>query len=357
MVIPGPDNPRALFQLFLSFDADIGVSSILDGVAFGNNDPRQIFHAALGRLPESAALSVPAEGYSPGAHLLNALQGVEFQRGFVRLFCSAFPEKRRHFFIHIPKSAGTDLIANLSPRFPTLDWVLTHEAWTTKPALFSRIAALVHESQFSPDLFIHGHMGLHWVLSQKLLRYGDEIFTVVRDPIDAALSQVNYILTRLLKSGADPNPRPDLAKWLEALGLARLETETPRSRLLELAQRALRIPSLVPDNPLCHSLGLLPGGGRTNARVALENLVIANVELTDTDRYQGWLREKFGILAKSRHNASRPILTRDILTREDRDYLDGIVAEDREVYERVRTALAHGNTASIIATRLNIAAH
>src|SRR5581483_426435 len=158
MMIPSPDNPRALFELFLAFDSKIGLPSILQNVSFRGSDPRQIFYAVLGRLPESAMLSAPRRDYDPSKHLLNALNSAEFQKGVLRLFCNAFPEKRRKVFIHIPKSAGSDLAANLSPRFPSLSWNLMEEGWTSKEVLFSRIAAVVREIRFSSDLFFHGHM-------------------------------------------------------------------------------------------------------------------------------------------------------------------------------------------------------
>jgi len=354
MMIPSPDNPRELFQLFLAYDSDIGLPSILKNVSFVRSDPRQTFYAVLGRLPESAALSVAPLDYNPRRHLLSALHSMEFQRSVMRLFCNAFPEKRRKIFIHVPKSAGSDLAMNLSPRYPSLSWNLTQEGWTTKESLFSRIAAVMREIYFSPDLFLHGHIELPWVLAHKLLRYGDDIFTIVRDPIASTLSQVNYILTLLLESNTYSPPRPDVIAWLRLLGLSQLDPEMSQAALLELAIRVLRHPELVHPNILCRALAPVGKDGQVSAQAALQNLIIANVEITDTQRYQRWLRHRWSIESQSRQNASRPIVSREMLATSDLEYIESIIVEDRKVYDRIQAALSVSDAPSIMADRLGI---
>jgi len=357
MRVSSPESARALFQLFLFFDADVGLPSIIEKIEFGEPDPRQICRVALNRLPESAALSVVRPDYDPASHLTSTLRSTEFQKGFVSLFSNAFPEKRRRIFVHVPKCAGTDLIAHLTRLYPSLGWALTEEQRTTKEALFARISALVRETLVSPDLFIYGHMGLLRVLNHELLRQGDEVFTVVRDPFEMVLSNVNYIITRLLSVAAKPNSaqHPDIIGWSKKLGIERLDPESSPSALLDLAKRILHEPSLIPDNRLCRSLGGVGGakGQRVSAQSAHDNLVIANVEITDTQRYARWLRSKFSVVAKTGRNASRTVLSRETLAAADVEYVESITAEDRKVYDSIQAALARSDAPSMMADKLD----
>ena len=52
------------------------------------------------------------------------------------------------------------------------------------------------EIQCSDALFVYGHIKLTWLISQDLVRPFDDCFTIVRDPEEMVLSQVNYVLTR-----------------------------------------------------------------------------------------------------------------------------------------------------------------
>lgn len=355
LTVSALDNPRALFQLFLFFDEEVGLPSIVKRVAFREPDPRQIYQVVLGRLPETAAMCVVRPDYSPAAQLTNALHSAEFQNGLVTLFSNAFPEKRRRFFIHIPKCAGTDLIAYLMPRYPSIGWTLTREEWTSKEALFSRISVLVREVLVSADLFIHGHMNLQWVLNQKLLRRNDEIFTMVRDPADMVMSQVNYIITKLVESAARPGGAfgPEIRKYLRVLEMERFEPNPSPSVLLSLAKRILREPALVPHNRLCRSFGPVKGQEGPSAQAAYDTLIIANPEITDTQRYARWLQSKFGIVSKTRRNVSRAVLTRETLSADETEYVESIITEDRKIYDRIQAALATSDAPSVMADKLD----
>jgi len=193
------------------------------------------------------------------------------------------------------------------------------------------------------------------VLNQRLLRQGDEVFTIVRDPADMVVSQVNYVLTKLGDSAGQQTPvGPDIRRYLRVLGLERFEPDQSSSTLLELARRILHDPGLVPDNQLCRSLGLARAEAHTSAQAAYDNLIIANVEITDTQRYARWLQSKFGIVSKTRRNVSRAVLSRDTLTPADVDYIESIVTEDRKVYARIQAALARSDAPCVMADKLDL---
>ena len=68
-----------------------------------------------------------------------------------------------------------------------------------------------------------------WPRSPRRLRRGnrpqDHVFTIMRDPLDIALSVVNYVLTRFAVNIEAGEPGPDTRDWLAVL---RMEMPTGR---------------------------------------------------------------------------------------------------------------------------------
>ena len=199
--------------------------------------------------------------------------------------------------LHIPKCAGSDLSVNLVAKYPSISWQITQPAWTSKRELFSSLRDVVLRLRLSDTLFVRGHIPLTYYSHLHLIRPGDEVFTILREPHDIAISQINYVLTRLRRNESKVEPDPDVKAWLQSLDLSSAPENLTDELVKELATKMIYSESIVTRNPLCSWLG-----GGTAAEV-LEQLALNQVDVTDTVRYQAWLNEKWAITSSSRENA------------------------------------------------------
>src|SRR5205823_6565803 len=110
-----------------------------------------------------------------------------------------FPEKRRILFVHVPKCAGSDLNRHLAPNFLTLPHRITSEEWVAKEELFETLRNAIRELDRSSEILVHGHIELDKYLTAVPDRPGDAIVTIIRDPVEIAISQANYAVTLLVK--------------------------------------------------------------------------------------------------------------------------------------------------------------
>src|SRR5208337_432064 len=152
-------------------------------------------------------------------------------------------------------------------------------------------------------------------------------------PLAAAISQINYILTRFDEDIAAAQWRPDTREWLQALDLG----ATPERMSDELVKRvtrvALRNEYLTVPNSLCLWLG---GDG---AQRVVERLASYDVEVTDTERYNAWLRTAWGIDATTRWNESKKFISIETLSTDDVAHLNGITRDDQRLYRTVERIL------------------
>src|SRR6185503_18081997 len=116
--------------------------------------------------------------------------------------------------------------------------------------------------------------------------------------------------------------QPDTREWLRLLNVVLAPGEVSDEFLRELGERALREQDVVRPNSMCHWLG----GG--DAHAVLARLGTLGMEVTNTREYGRWLRERWGISARTRQNESTKFLTRDALRAEDLAYLNGISEQD-----------------------------
>ena len=84
----------------------------------------------------------------------------------------------------------------------------------------------------------------------------------------------------------------------------------------------------------------------------LERLATSGAEVTETTRYNRWLRESWGIESTTRLNESRKFISQTALDREELDYLNEISAEDAKVFETVQQRLAGLGTNSLTGSQL-----
>ena len=332
MHVPAPKTPRELFRLFLLYDNETGVSGLAKRINFTDVKSSQMYFSILQRLPENRNLARWDDGaYDPSQHFCEMLWSDEFQSRVIRLLLSSFPEKRRMIHIHIPKSAGSHFFAKMAPIYPCINQMIQVSSWTSKQELMEILAGFASIVEFYDFLMVHGHFSLDYVVQEIGVRFGDEIFTVVRDPVISAISMANYVASRLI---ADPTGSyPDTREWLDQLGMETFPKGRSSNYVKSIALATLHDDRIAHVNPICHYLG----DGTSES--AINNIVINNVEITDTCRYDRWLESRWGISAGSRINQSRPILNRDDVIPRLSERLSYLCSEDMKVFEAVKKML------------------
>jgi hypothetical protein len=318
------------------YDSGRGLDSVLERFDFGSTPPWLLQQIMLGAVPADKR---PAIDIDLRVYVKHLLSSDDFRRNVLRNFLDAFPEKRRLLFVHIQKCAGTDLTAVLAERYFAVNGAMDNPAWLSVDERFAYLRDLVLAAPFVDTFFVRGHVPLRYYVNQHLIRPGDQIFTIVRDPIDIVISAVNYRLTRFQ---ADPTGRhTDTRLWLADLGLTQFPNDAQPEELLGFAKRILRTPRVIPNNMLCQALGT------GDSQSALANIVSSNIEITDLARYETWLRERWDIPASSHHNRSRQVWTAAALDAEDRTLIGTMTAEDRLLYTALTKQLDASGQASI----------
>jgi hypothetical protein len=342
-----PRSRPELFHLLALFTPQTGLNEFIRMIDFTNVTPIQIYQVVLGRPPESVQVTLPYADYDPRDHFRGALLSKEFRENFQASFLNAFPGKGRDVFIHVPKCAGTDLILNLGRRSVPLPRMLAQEGWTTKTEFLEIVGGLARAAISGDRLFAYGHMELGEYIELAGIRPVDRIFTVLRDPIDLMISQANYAVGRIRQ---DPNGRdPDAAEYLRLLGLTHLPDQISPGDLKDLTVEALLNPLISEPNRASFYLG---SGSRTRYAIAMENLIIHNVEITTTTHYDRWLKERWGIEESVRHNRSEPILPNAEARRMCGATLAKQIAEDQKLYDVVSWALCKSGAASVTGQEL-----
>jgi hypothetical protein len=235
--------------------------------------------------------------------------------------------------VHIPKCAGTDLSFHFRARHASLDRSLTDPSWTSKPAMLRRIARVVAHARNADSIFVHGHINLADHIAADVIRPTDRAFTVIRDPLAAAISQINYVLTRFDEDIAAGQLRPDTSTWSQMMALGPAPAQLSDDFIKRVTRTVLRNQDMTVPNSLCHWLG---AGG---AQAVVERLATYDVEITDVDRYNGWLRAAWGVDAKTRWNESKKFISLQNLATDDVAYLNDITRDDQRLYRTVERRL------------------
>jgi hypothetical protein len=341
-----PRTSRALFELFSTYSTERGLDDLLARLDVAGMGPHHIYHAILGRRPETLQAARTRASYNARDHMRGALRSKEFQSRIIRLILDAYPEKERVLFAHVPKCAGTDLRKALSTLFPSLDLNLADPDWTPQERMFEAISQFAIESRFSKTILLHGHIRVGDAVDGGLARPTDRIVTIIRDPREIVISNLNYVLMRIRDDQNNGRVAPDSAVWRRVLQLDMLPPDLPDHVLTPLVKAMLRNPNITKRNSICHWLG------NGDARTVVRRLVTSDVEVTDTANYPDWLRQRWGINRSARANASCTIVTPDRLDTEDRVYIEEITAEDRQAFTLLSEQIARSPTHSVFGHEL-----
>jgi hypothetical protein len=177
---------------------------------------------------------------------------------------------------------------------------------------------------------------LPWTMTIPPYRTGDRLFTIVRDPQDIVLAQVNAIVDAL-RTPTTPEPQP-IRRWRNKLRELP-DAAAPTEAWAPVARRILA--DFQGRDPICHALA----DGTLDA--ALEACAVTNLEIADASRYDEWITRTWD--TKSEPPALPPpaALPREALTDADRERLVALTGQDRPFYARVRAALDGAELSSI----------
>jgi hypothetical protein len=346
MRLPGPINPRQLLEILSLYDSAHELYDLLTRVDLRKHNARDAYYCVFGRYPGDPA--PPTKNNANITDYINQmLLSEDFQTNIINIFLNAYQDKKRLLFVHIPKCAGSDLSNHLVTKYPSIGQMLGATVWTSGKEFFACLRDIILRMKFSDSIFVRGHLNLAYYLSSNLIRPGDDIFTVIRDPLEIAISHVNYILTRFSADFKRPLPGPDTGQWLGLLGLPNIPDTSSDEANRELAQKILYNPQIVPSNPLCHWLG----GG--TAETVLARMAVHGVEISDTTRYNTWLHRKWGLVGNTRQNASQAFIAANSLDQKDTKYIRSQFAEDIKLYQAVHDHLSKYELDSVHADEIS----
>ncbi|MBS0644377.1 MAG: hypothetical protein JSS43_31310 [Proteobacteria bacterium] len=326
-VPPFPQNFRDVFALFRFYREELGVQALLTDIDVDGLTARDVYRACHGREPENESAASSHERHTIPDLFERAIRSFEFQNNLVERFIAAYPEKRCLSFVHVPKSAGSDLSTHLITRYPSLRTTIIDPGLTGRRAFYQSLKELALEASVSDSIYIHGHNELKTYVKWGVARPQDHVFTTIRDPVSLTVSQVNYVLTRM-RSVADPLPH-DTAGWRKLFGVDDPEMLDSPQEVQRLAHRILRDPGVVPPDNTCHFLG---HGDRDSA---IEAMIEYNVEITDLRRYTAWLKERWEVRHLTRMNASKPFMRLEDFAAEDTDYIHETTRHDKALYDHI----------------------
>ena len=250
VMMAAPRNTRTLFELLLWYDERAGLYPLLSRLDMAGQRQQAVHFSVLGTYPDRSVVPMRRDRYYPHDHLNELLLGDEFQAGLLSRFAEAYSDKRRLIFVHVPKCAGTDLSNKLKTRYPWVDYNIMDTDWTTKRAMLRHLSRLAVQLRFADCLFLCGHGGLDYYMDRHLIRPGDEIFTIVRDPLEILVSQINYVLTRFSQDARKGEAGPDTLEWLGLIGLESLPETISEDFARHAAAIIIGNPSIVTPNSL-----------------------------------------------------------------------------------------------------------
>lgn len=332
--IPGPRTPREALGLVSLYRPETGLLPLLSRVDLEGRSPASVWYAVFGE-------AIPADRFEAGWEdtkeardaLHEWLGSEEFQANLIPIALRAFEEKRRVIFVHVPKCGGTHVGAYLGRRLPRLDNVLTQGQWTAQAELLDRLSWFTRVAPLYDSILVTGHVQLTFYAQRQLIRPTDLVFTVVRDPVDMVISQINYVLTRIAADSQAGVFGQDTKEWLQMLDMDAPEGPLSAAFIETAAARAVRHPLMIPKDSLCYWLG------DRDVDRAVSHLRVHDVEITDVRRLDAWLQERWGIEPSPRHNESVRYFTRETLPAELMSRMLGSMTRDLRLYGRIASAL------------------
>jgi hypothetical protein len=248
----------------------------------------------LGRSPDTAVVAQEIV-LSPSRRIREILSSNEFMAQHDIVLQREFAHLSREFFFHIPKSGGTTVFEAFrsDSRFCPIHLFRGYDnGWFAERLGYLRNTILRLTDPHARHMFVYGHPSATRMLSNNLKRGWDTAFTILRDPIDACLSWINYVLTLV----ATRPTHPDVIRWRNSLGMAEEPFVSDRSAVIKLVPRIVEL--IVPSNPICGILGIEPC-----LESVLDTAAILDLKIIRFEQIDEFIRFR-GITRHERRNVS-----------------------------------------------------
>jgi hypothetical protein len=332
---------RDVLALFRFYRDATGLNGLIGDLDLTGVLPRQIYHAVHGRPPESIETALAESRHDIADILAAALRSGEFRRNFARNLLSVFPDRHRLLFMHMPHCPGAALSARLSLRHAALNTDILDDRLMSEAEFFRAVKDVVLEIEVSGTILVHGATSLRALESWHASRFEDDLFTILRDPVERAMAHVNTILDRLFS--ADAPASPQTRHWREVLDVAAPPdpTSPPLAELQRLAAAIVTDRETFPFAPM---VGFLGEGGLDQAA---EAIVTRDIEVTDAARHAAWASARWGVTALEEAGAPPARLSFETLGAATQAVLRDFLAEDQRLYRWVETRLTETGRPSL----------
>jgi hypothetical protein len=281
---------------------------------------RYYYEAILGRSPESAHLA--AERVDNRLQCaLDFIKSDEFAFGHFGLLRQLYPELPAKYFLHVPKSGGSTVIASqaASGDFAlVMTPALVFDHCDDRLAYYGRmIASLRRGVRF---FGLKGHPSGAFLIANCLKRENDEVFSVLREPFSTIISYINYILTVVSKRDDELS-----RAWLQ--NFTQMDIDFGKTIPDDILLRILK--SIVPDNPICRALS-----GHASASMAIECIEILDIKIVGLSDLEKYLRMS-GWPEVNSQNISTKYITNVTVSSTLRASIEAHIEEDEKLFRHL----------------------
>ncbi len=287
------------------------------------------------RPPDSRALATrPIENLEET--LLTFLETDEYRFDIARRVMVAFPEFRREFFLHVPKSGGTTILKAMEATgqyifLPTPRWVMAGH-FSDFNEFLRNIAHEIADKK-KTTFSIHGHPTAGELIAAGIKRFDDHVFSVVRNPKETAYSHLNYILSRLESASGNERCDIDVKLWREELKANSSFAPSKVTDFDQLAQVCLQ--RFIGRNILCSVLG-----SDGTAASSLESISKLGIEIVEFTRIREYLEQR-GWNSSLHENRSARLPAIQTLGKTVRSQIQEGISEDIKLYRALQGEPEH----------------
>lgn len=285
---------------------------------------RFYYTAILGRSPETKHIATERVA-DRLRFALEVLSSNEFLQRHIAVLRDLFSAKRASIFLHVPKTGGSTVI-EAQRRSGDFAMLLTPDAvadWEKdRLAYYGRVMSHLRKSDCR--IALAGHPGVSLLISSRILRCDDSLYTILRDPLSTVVSYLNYILTSVMEK------RPDRASisWSRIVDMPSLSPHdhVPAPVLLKLLE------TTVPKNFLCSTLG---GATWEEAR---DNIQLLGVDTFFIEDMMSVI-ENMGVPRVPSENVSVKFVSMENLSEDVEASIIEHVSEDMKLYAWARRSM------------------